>query len=164
MDQLLLQHCLSRLWEEAGKSKAALAAPSPAPAGGEASAAGGRAGRHLSLIHYRAIGEFSDALSLHADEILKDLGPKLLLAVTQVFSALSELDKEGRAIRRALRFSQLVAETGVDESAVRQVLDRFRADDCSFLTPPRFEEIEPSTRIDVGHEACWAMGKVRLRG
>jgi tetratricopeptide (TPR) repeat protein len=153
MDQLpVLQHCLSRLWDEAGKSRIA-AAPTPAPSGAEASGAAIRAGRHLSLIHYRAIGEFSDALSLHADEILKDLGPKLLLAVTQVFSALSELDKEGRAIRRALRFSQLVAETGVDEAAVRQVLDRFRADDCSFLTPPRFEAIEPATRIDVGHEA-----------
>jgi tetratricopeptide (TPR) repeat protein/energy-coupling factor transporter ATP-binding protein EcfA2 len=153
MDQLpVLQHCLSRLWDEAGKSRAAATAPSPAPSGGEASD-GVRTGRHLSLIHYRAIGEFSDALSLHADEILKDLGPKLLLAVTQVFSALSELDKEGRAVRRALRFSQLVAETGVDEAAVRQVLDRFRADDCSFLTPPRFEEIAPATRIDVGHEA-----------
>jgi tetratricopeptide (TPR) repeat protein len=154
MDQLpVLQHCLSRLWEEAGKLQAAT--PSLAPSGGGADDAGAGAGRHLSLIHYRNIGEFSDALSRHADEILRDLGPKLLLAVTQVFSALSELDKEGRAIRRALRFSQLVAETGVDESAVRQVLDRFRADDCSFVTPPHFEvkEIEPTTRIDVGHEA-----------
>jgi tetratricopeptide (TPR) repeat protein len=163
MDQLpVLQHCLSRLWEEAGKSTVGKAAPSLAPsvapeAGGGAREIGVRAqpGRHLSLVHYRNIGEFSDALSMHADEILKDLGPKLLLAVTQVFSALSELDKEGRAVRRALRFSPLVAETGVDEAAVRQVLDRFRADDCSFLTPPRFDvkEIEATTRIDVGHEA-----------
>ena len=154
MDQLpVLQHCLSRLWDEAGKSPVQATSPTLAASGGEASDADVRPPRHLSLIHYRAIGEFSDALSRHADEILKDLGPKLLLAVTQVFSALSELDKEGRAIRRALRFSQLVAETGVDEPAVRQVLDRFRADDCSFLTPPRFEAIEPATRIDVGHEA-----------
>jgi len=108
------------------------------------------------LVHYRNIGEFSDALSRHADEILKDLGPKPLLAVTQMFSALSELDKEGRAHPpRAAGFPQLVAETGIEEAAVRQVLDRFRADDCSFLTPPRFEvkEIGATTRIDVGHEA-----------
>ena len=163
MDQLpVLQHCLSRLWEEAGKSPAGTAAPSlvspvarEAGAGARDIGARTQPGRRLSLIHYRTIGEFSDALSMHADEILKDLGPKLLLAVTQVFSALSELDKEGRAIRRALRFSRLVAETGVEESAVRQVLDRFRADDCSFLTPPRSDvkEIEATTRIDVGHEA-----------
>ena len=154
MDQLpVLQHCLLRLWEEAGKAQAA--SPSLVPSGGEASGAVARPGRHLSLAHYRNIGEFSDALSRHADEILKDLGPKLLLAVTQVFSALSELDKEGRAIRRAVRFSRLVEETGVDEASVRQVLDRFRAEDCSFLIPPHFEvkEIDARTRIDVGHEA-----------
>jgi hypothetical protein len=54
-----------------------------------------------------------------------------------------------------LKFSRLVAETGVDETAVRQVLDRFRADDCSFLTPPPLDlkVIGNTTRIDVGHEA-----------
>ena len=38
-----------------------------------------------------AIGEFADALSKHADEILNDLpGPKLQVAVGQIFSALSD--------------------------------------------------------------------------
>jgi tetratricopeptide (TPR) repeat protein len=157
MDQLpVLQHCLSRLWEEAGEAPAAIPTPfGAAPVENATSTARGSR-RHLSLNHYRNIGEFADALSRHADEILKDLpGPTLQLAVKQAFSALSELDKEGRAIRRALRFSQLVAETGVDEPAVRQVLDRFRAGDCSFLTPSPFEvkEISDETRIDVGHEA-----------
>jgi hypothetical protein len=156
-DQLpVLQHCLSRLWEQAGKEPAANAATSDAATAAQQTGSGHEANRRLTLTHYRAIGEFADALSQHADEILADLpGPTLQLAVEQTFSALSELDKEGRAIRRALRFSQLVEETGVDEAAVRQVLDRFRADDCSFLTPPRFEvnELTATTRIDVGHEA-----------
>jgi len=153
MDQLpVLQHCLSRLWEEAGKARAAPTALDAATAAPPIQ----RVPRRLTLVHYRAVGEFANALSQHADEILADLpGPTLQLAVGQTFSALSELDKEGRAIRRALRFSQLVAETGVNEAAVRQALDRFRADDCSFLTPPRGEvqELDGTTRIDVGHEA-----------
>ena len=155
VDQLpVLQHCLSRLWEEAGKTTAAISS-APSAAASE-SGEGRTAARRLTMTHYRQIGEFANALSQHADEILKDLpGPTLHLAVEQTFSALSELDKEGRAIRRALKFSQLVAETGVEEAAVRHVLDRFRADDCSFLTPPPFEvkEIGGATRIDVGHEA-----------
>jgi tetratricopeptide (TPR) repeat protein len=153
MDQLpVLQHCLSRLWDEAGKASVAVATSSDATPGARPIVPV----RQLSLKHYRDIGEFADALSRHADEILRDLpGPTLQLAVEQTFSALSELDKEGRAIRRALKFSRLVAETGVDEAAVREVLNRFRADDCSFLTPPPFEvsEIGGATRIDVGHEA-----------
>jgi tetratricopeptide (TPR) repeat protein len=156
MDQLpVLQHCLSRLWEEAGKVSSEIGA-APTTAVEAPTDTDNKHGRHLSLTHYHDVGEFADALSRHADEILKDLpGPTLQLAVEQVFSALSELDKEGRAVRRALSFSQLVAETGVDESAVRQVLDRFRAEDCSFLTPSPYEvrQITGSTRIDVGHEA-----------
>jgi tetratricopeptide (TPR) repeat protein len=157
MDQLpVLQHCLSRLWEAAGEP------PTTRAKSSGTSQVDGETGnieqpsRRISLDDYRNIGEFADALSKHADEILKDLpGSKLQLAVRQIFSALSEFDKEGRATRRALKFSQLVAETGVDEATVRQVLDRFRADDCSFLTPPPFEvnEISSNTRIDVGHEA-----------
>ena len=157
MDQLpVLQHCLSRLWEEAGKVPAASPASYSAVPVVQNSSAGQVSQRHLSLTHYRNIGEFANALSRHADEILRDLpGPTLQLAVEQIFSALSELDKEGRAVRRALRFSQLVAEAGVDEASVRKALDRFRAGDCSFLTPPPFEvkEILGTTRIDVGHEA-----------
>ena len=154
----MLQHCLLRLWEEAGRA----AAPSAAfgnDAGAAAAAddvAPDPAARRLTLKHYRRIGGFADALSRHADEILKDLpAPKLQLAVEQTLRALSELDKAGRAIRRALPFSRLLAETGVDEVELRQALDRFRADDCSFLVPPLFDEpvIEPTTRIDVGHEA-----------
>lgn len=157
IDQLpVLQHCLSRLWEEACKVPAATAMPSDAAPAEQETGAGRDSARHLSLNHYRNIGEFADALSRHADEILKDLpGPTLQLAVEQIFRALSELDKEGRAVRRALRFARLAAETGVDEAAVRQVLDRFRAEDCSFLTPSPFEvrEISDTTRIDIGHEA-----------
>ncbi|WP_425906690.1 tetratricopeptide repeat protein [Nitrobacter sp. TKz-YC02] len=150
MDQLpVLQHCLARLWEEAGKVPKEDVTKSGTSFNEQPS-------RRISLDHYNKIGEFAGALSKHADEILRDLpGPKLQLAVGQIFSSLSEFDKEGRATRRALKFSQLVAETGVDEATVRQVLDRFRADDCSFLTPPPFEvrEINSDTRIDVGHEA-----------
>lgn len=157
IDQLpVLQHCLSRLWEQAGRvpTEGAKSSETPRVAGEIGNIE--RQTRRISLEQYRSIGEFADALSKHADEILKDLpGPKLQLAVRQIFSALSEFDKEGRATRRALKFSRLVAETGVDEATLREVLDRFRADDCSFLTPPPFEvnEISSNTRIDVGHEA-----------
>jgi tetratricopeptide (TPR) repeat protein len=157
MDQLpVLQHCLSRLWEEAGKTTAADAAVPGDIIDGRGAGVAKETIRHLSLNHYRNIGGFAEALSIHADEILKDVpGPALQLAVEQIFGALSELDKEGRAIRRALRFQRLVAETGVDESTVRRVLDRFRAEDCSFLTPPTFEvkQLGETTRVDVGHEA-----------
>jgi tetratricopeptide (TPR) repeat protein len=136
LDQLpVLQHCLMRLWDRAGTE---------IPAGGA---------RHLTRLTYDAIGRMTDALSRHADEIFAQCAGKEL-AVEQTFRALSEVDREGRAIRRALRFEKLLAETGVEESDMRAVLDSFRAPNCSFLLPSL--SISPTLaadeRIDIGHE------------
>jgi tetratricopeptide (TPR) repeat protein len=137
LDQLpVLQHCLMRLWDRAG-------AESPA-----------QGPRHLTRATYDAIGRMTDALSRHADEILAQCSGQEL-AIEQTFRALSEVDREGRAIRRALRFDKLMAETGVSESDLRAGLDRFRAPNCSFLLPSLSASptLGPDERIDIGHEA-----------
>ena len=137
LDQLpVLQHCLMRLWDRAGAET---------PAGGA---------RHLTRATYDAIGRMTDALSRHADEIFAQC-PGKELAIEQAFRALSEVDREGRAIRRALRFDKLLAETGVSESDLRAGLDRFRAPNCSFLVPSLSASptLAADERIDIGHEA-----------
>src|SRR5262245_57129648 len=91
-------------------------------------------GRHLTLEHYESIGRISGALSQHAEEILTGL-VGLEHVVERVFRTLAEIDKEGRAIRRALPFDQLCGEAGESEADVRRVVDRFQGDDCSFLVP-----------------------------
>ena len=136
LDQLpVLQHCLMRLWDRAG-------------------AVSGAGPRHLTRQTYDDIGRMTEALSRHADEVLGQCAGKEL-AVEQAFRALSELDREGRAIRRPLRFDKLRAETGIPEADLRAVLDRFRAANCSFLLPslsssPR---LAAEDRVDIGHEA-----------
>jgi tetratricopeptide (TPR) repeat protein len=140
MDQLpVLQHCLSRLWERAAADKTATGAPQ---------------GRNLTMDHYRAVGGIAHALSQHADEILADLSGAEL-AVEQTFRSLAEIDSEGRIVRRTRLFKELLAETGVPAEDLRNVVDRFRDEDCSFLTPPKSEapDLTDETRIDVGHEA-----------
>src|SRR5271170_8175050 len=137
LDQLpVLQHCLMRLWDRAGTET---------PAGGA---------RHLTRLTYNAIGRMADALSRHADEIFAQCAGEEL-AIEQAFRALSEVDREGRAIRRALPFDKLLAETGVSEADLRAGLDRFRASNCSFLLPSL--SVSPTLaadeRIDIGHEA-----------
>ncbi len=137
LDQLpVLQHCLSRIWEKAGEGLAP------------------GAQRHLTRAHYDAVDRLSGALSQHANQISAEL-PGLDLAVEQVFRALSERDKEGRATRRALPLEQLEDEAGVSRADLLKVINRFRADDCSFIlpSPERVPELAASTRIDVVHEA-----------
>jgi tetratricopeptide (TPR) repeat protein len=155
LDQLpVLQHCLLRLWERAGSAGRIDQPTGLAASGGEAAPGPAAGGRQLRLEHYESIGRISGALSQHAEEILAGLSG-LERVVEQVFRDLAEIDKEGRAIRRALPFSQLCEETGESENDVRRVVDRFRADDCSFLIPSLSSTpaLEPDTRVDVGHEA-----------
>jgi len=136
-DQLpVLQHCLLRLWDAAAPS-----APEPPR-------------RRLTLANYEKVGGLAHALSWHADKVMAEL-PGDELAVEQVFRALSELDRENRATRRALPFAQLRDESGIDEVVLRRVLKRFRDEDCAFLVPPpaAAPEITAATRLDVGHEA-----------
>jgi hypothetical protein len=140
IDQLpVLQHCLLRVWEAAGTS----------------GATADSAVRRLTLRHYQEdVGGIAHALSNHADEIRRELS-STGLAVEQLFRSIAEIDSEGRIVRRACLFKQLLAETGIPAEDLRTVADRFRDDDCSFLTPPKSEvtELVDDTRIDVGHEA-----------
>jgi tetratricopeptide (TPR) repeat protein len=153
-DQLpVLQHCLARLWMRADETESRLSEPSSTdspvlPATTQE--------RHLTEQDYKDIGGLAGALSAHADSIVKSLAGREQ-TVEQVFRALAEVDKEGRAIRRARTLSQLIAETGADRDDVFAVLDAFRADDCSFLVPPLSlgpsSTLPDETVIDVGHEA-----------
>jgi hypothetical protein len=149
LDQLpVLQHCLARLWMRAG---AASTNPD-----------GATPGRHLTEADYKEIGGVSGAISGHAEEIFSSLSGREN-TVEQIFRALAEIDSEGRAIRRARQLGQLIAETGASHDDVFAVLDKFRADDCSFLVPPLTSspsrDLPEDTIIDVGHEALlrrWA--------
>jgi hypothetical protein len=154
-DLPVLQHCLMRLWEEAGLAAAGTElSAAPLHVGSPAGPAAAAATRHLRIEHYEEIGRIARALSLHADAILASL-PGRELAVEQTFRALSDIDKDGRATRRALSFERLVEETGIPEDQLRQVVDRFRGEDCSFLVPAPSSEatLAAGTRIDVGHES-----------
>jgi tetratricopeptide (TPR) repeat protein len=150
LDQLpVLQHCLLRLWEKAGEDTAVQNRHSSTTAGGQSNGPG----RRLTEQQYEAIGRMARALSRHADKILSQAGPENI--VEKVFRALFEIDTQGRAVRRAISFDQLWEETGEPEPEIRRIVDRFREDDCSFLTPSKsaVPELTSKTQIDVGHEA-----------
>jgi tetratricopeptide (TPR) repeat protein len=156
LDQLpVLQHCLLRLWERAGVDLRPDVVHKGFPQKNLTEPGAAKTyGRHLTIDHYVSIGRISGALSQHAEEILSGL-PGLELAVEQTFRALGEIDGERRAMRRALPFRRLLDEAGVLENGLRLVLDRFRADDCSFLVPSPSDipMMAAKTPIDVGHEA-----------
>ena len=84
--------------------------------------------------------------------------PTAAMIVQRLFRALTDINAEGRAIRRPQRFHDLVILCGTTPDRLRRVLDAFRSPRVSFLVPYAPAEIEDDTRIDIGHEAlirCW---------
>ncbi|WP_052954523.1 ATP-binding protein [Microvirga vignae] len=153
-DQLpVMQHTLMRLWQRASSMTAAQGAA--ATASGTSSALQPFDPR-LTLNDYDSIGGLDQALSRHADEVLSELENSdagIRLCVKRTFQALTEVDRENRALRRARRLSRLVSITGQPEPAVRRVIERFRQPDCNFIVPPIDMELDAERVIDISHEA-----------
>ena len=105
-------------------------------------------------------GSLASLLSNHADEIMETAAPDLRRgrAVENLFRALIEQTAKKQAIRRPQQFKKLAAVSNVDAQELKTIIDAFRQDGVSFLTPPQPAAIEDETSIDIGHEAlirCW---------
>ena len=138
-DQLpLLQYCLNRMWIRARDN--AHGAPII-----------------LTRSGYDQIGGLEGALNAHADEILRALGESNRPVAEAAFRALTEGSGAADAVRRPTRFGELAEICNADASAVRAVVDAFRAPGCNFLAP----ELDPANPrpltdesiIDISHES-----------
>src|SRR5262249_13753646 len=113
--------------------------------------------RQLRLDQYEGQGGLVTMLSNHADRLMSEILPANDRSSVQVFEllfrALTDTNAEGHGIRKPQRFDKLCAITGAGEDLVRAIVDRFRADGASFLTPYMPLPIGPKTVIDISHEA-----------
>lgn len=105
-------------------------------------------------------GGLRELLSLHADRVMQRIAtdPSRQAAVQLLFRAITDINAEGQAIRRPQRFRDLVALCGVPAADLHAIIDAFRAEGASFLTPYMPAKITDETDIDISHEAlirCW---------
>ncbi len=138
----VMQHALMRAWQMAELRPREDTRPTPV----------------LRVADYEAAGEISEALSQHADQVLSGAtaaaGTSLPHdGIAHLFRALTDIDREGRAIRRPQTLADLAPVVGAPIAAVRPVIDAFRAPGVSFLTPYAPAEITETTPIDISHEA-----------
>jgi energy-coupling factor transporter ATP-binding protein EcfA2 len=115
----------------------------------------------LDVQQFEYAGGLTKLLSDHADRVMTGAGSskRFACAIERLFCALTDINAEGRAIRRPQSFHELVAIGGVSAVDLRVIIDAFRQDGVSFLTPYFPTEIEEKTMIDISHEAlirCWA--------
>jgi TPR repeat protein len=106
-------------------------------------------------------GSLRDLLSIHADRVMAAVAPDPAgqAIVQRLFRAITDINGEGQAIRRPLPFRDLVEVCGAPAAELRAIIDAFRAEGASFLTPYAPTPIRDDTEIDISHEAlirCWA--------
>jgi hypothetical protein len=149
----LIQHALMRLWEKSSSKSLQLAdymAATALPKDAESPPAG----TGMAYI-----------LAAHAEEVMRSsLGQDRkdgAGVIEHLFRALTDIDNEGRAIRRPQRFDRLSEAFGATEDILKPILDAFRADGVSFVTPYESSSATALTSgnmIDISHEAlirCW---------
>jgi tetratricopeptide (TPR) repeat protein len=163
----LVQHALARLWRVTTGTKDT--PPGRGLVGGRNCISPNTAKPpEIGELDYDALGGRLDVLlSKHADAVLSQAArdPTSTDTVEQVFRALTDIDPEGRAIRRPQRFGTLLDLCRTDDLSVSPDADQlvailapFRADGVSFLTPFQGADLAARTIIDIAHEAvirCW---------
>ncbi len=139
----LIQHGLMRLWDLADKA-----------------ADDEQAFRHLDLPLYEAHGPLPRLLDRHAEAIAvaaaSDNSSRRV--VEDIFRALSDINVDGQAIRRPQSLQSLIAVTGAKPGRLTSILDAFRSNGVSFVTPYAPARLRNETMIDISHEAlirCW---------
>ena len=111
-------------------------------------------GNPIDLDDYLAVGGISDALSRHAEEAFEELPDERSRAIAKrLFQSLTEKGPDNREVRRPTKLADIAAMADAEEAEVISVIDRFRLEGRSFLTPPPDVELESNSVIDISHES-----------
>ena len=147
----IVQHVMSRCWQSAVNR----------------AAAGTRI--RIDVDDYLEIGGVAKALSQHANLLFDEFSredasekPLVLREVVakRVFQALTEVDQDGRLVRRPMKFGELGKYVSSSDwnneeasAAVLSVVTRMAAPDCSFLRIMKIDDLDDNSIVDIGHEA-----------
>ncbi len=107
----------------------------------------------IALEHYKSIGTVKNALSVHAENIYNSFDDSQKKVVEKAFRALTYGGNDERSTRSPQKLSQLMKITGFREMELIEVLDKFRADESSFIMPNQNIQLAPETVIDISHES-----------
>lgn len=109
----------------------------------------------LDLAHYEAVGTIRHALSRHADHAYERLAgtPGAQSLAQTLFRALCNDGADRLETRRPATLASLAAIADCAPEQMADVVDAFRTDGCTFLTPGWPTPLAPDTVIDISHES-----------
>ncbi|MFN7330485.1 MAG: High-affnity carbon uptake protein Hat/HatR, partial [Bacteroidota bacterium] len=132
-DQLpLLQHVLMRTWDYWVANR--------------------EGNEPMDLRHYNAVGQLSQALSLHANEAFDELTTDERAIAEILFKAITEKSQDNLGIRRQAKISLVARLAETSDERVIAVVERFRQKGRSFLMPAHNVPIHSDSNIELAHE------------
>ncbi|MFN8807194.1 MAG: High-affnity carbon uptake protein Hat/HatR, partial [Bacteroidota bacterium] len=133
-DQLpLLQHVLMRTWDYWVANR--------------------EGNEPMDLRHYNAVGQLSQALSLHANEAFDELTTDERAIAEILFKAITEKSQDNLGIRRQAKISLVARLAETSDERVIAVVERFRQKGRSFLMPAHNVPIHSDSNIELAHES-----------
>jgi WD40 repeat protein/energy-coupling factor transporter ATP-binding protein EcfA2 len=107
----------------------------------------------MDLKHYDAVGRMEQALSLHANEAFDELNQTEKVYCERIFKSLTEKGADNRGIRHPSTSAELMKISGASLPVLTSIVDHFRADGRSFITPAISTPITEGTVFDISHES-----------
>lgn len=103
----------------------------------------------LGLSDYGGGGGLGTLLSAHADEVVNQAAPdpNKKRLVQGLFRALLDVSPKGDVVRRPRTFKELLEATGSDAQTLKCLIDQFRAEGVSILTPYGDAALNPDTLV-----------------
>ncbi len=119
-------------------------------------------GESIDLEHYEAIGKMEGALSQHANEAYEELDTRQKQICESMFKALTEKSSESQGIRRPTKLSIIAELASCTEDEVKVVIEKFRQQGRSLLSPSYGISLNSNSSIDISHESLMRIW-VRLK-
>lgn len=139
-DQLpIMQHALMRTWNHWGSQET---------------------DKPIDEAHYEAIGTMQEAISRHAEEIYHGLAnDQCRLATEKIFKSLVVLAPGDIGVMRPTRLRRIVRVSGMERELLTEVVNRFRQQGSSFLSPSYTQRIDLDSFIDISLEKIMTLWK-----
>lgn len=120
-------------------------------------------GQPIDIDDYLAVGGIAQALSRHAEEAFAELPDERSRQIAKrLFQSLTEKGADNREIRRPTKLVDIAAMADARIAEVVAVIEYFRREGRSFLTPPADVPLNGESVIDISHESL-IRGWDRLR-
>lgn len=107
----------------------------------------------IGMVEYEATGRLERSLSNHANEAFDELSVEQKRVCEVIFKSLTEKGADNRGVRRPTSVKDLAAIAETNSQMIISVVEIFRQQGRTFLTPPPHIQLDEESIIDISHES-----------